>query len=330
MALPALFAAPALLKAILGGNLLIGGWALSEVGRRNQKLRGADQPAALPTQQTGPGLGPLSGDTNADLEYFMGQQFGGQGDPSDPGFPNVIGGFHPGMTSLGEDFRVRGGRMAMGPGRPGIGPPVYVDGDQVHLLYGMGTEELVRLQDRMASIGLLTGTWFPGQMEDRTVSAFERLLGMANSKGQAWNAVLTSIEQDPKMADILGGGRPAFVEPTYLAPDYASIAAQVRGVFRSRLGRDPDEEELAHINAEIQGWHREGFDVEVEAARRQHEGKPGTTGERVDPMARFAEMFEGNYRGELDIVDEREDHNVARQNLDTSINTLRQMARGGF
>jgi len=223
---------------------------------------------------------------------------------------------------------------------PGLNQYGYKAGEEFSILDGMSTEVLARVQDRMAALGMVEG-YLPGRKDKATRDAFAELLWMANGEGKSWMQTLYSLErQKEEMGDDWAwgddsgsGGRGKYVAPTYLAPDYATLAQRVKEQIRSDLGRDPDESELALLTAELSGWDREAFDVEAAAARDEWEaaedGRDASpTVQAVDPVARFKESFESKFRAELRGIQRTEEATETSENVRGAVGLLSQMSGG--
>lgn len=249
----------------------------------------------------------------------------------------LIGGDYGG-TVTGDPFLQPDGSMT-GPLalREGSTGYTYYEGNQYDILKALNTEDRVRLQQQLAAIGLATNPVY-GEIDDATVNGMSKLLAMSNRAGTTWEATLNRIATNPAMQDQLGGaggaGQPEFDVPTYLAPDYASLAQDVKATFRQRLGRDPDQGEMAQLIGELEGWHKGAFDAEVGAARQDFDNRlaegeqAGGTVRQVDPMSRFQEMFDRTYANELDFVEDKEAAVESREITQQTTGTLSQMSRG--
>ena len=216
----------------------------------------------------------------------------------------------------------------------------YQAGDEFRELDNLSTEYLARIQDRMAALGMLDG-FVLGRKDQNTVKAFSELLWMSNAEGTSWIVQLSDLEKQKELmgedwawGDGSGGrDRAPFVAPTYLAPDYATLAQTVKGQLRSELGRDPDESEIALLTAELSGWDREAFDNEVAAARAEYdaaeEGRdvPGVA-QAIDPLARFKESFESKFAGEIQGIERTEEAAETSENVRGAVSTLSQMSGG--
>ena len=217
----------------------------------------------------------------------------------------------------------------------------YRSGDEFSELDNLSTEYLARVQDRMAALGMLDG-YVRGRKDPSTVKAFADLLWMSNSEGTSWIVQLKDLErQKEEMGDDWawgsgsGGGRDRapFVAPTYLAPDYATLAQTVKGQLRDALGRDPDESEMALLTAELSGWDREAFDAEVAAARAEYDAAEGGRDapgvqQGIDPVARFRESFEQKFKGELRGIERTEEAAETGEAVRSSVSTLSRMSGG--
>lgn len=84
---------------------------------------------------------------------------------------------------------------------------------------------------------------------------------------------------------------PAVEGPVYVAPDPATVARMVKGVFRERLNRDPDQAEMR--------WHLDWY---------MAEDRQGG-----DTDARWLEMFEREYAAELDFVADKQREQERRE-----------------
>lgn len=206
----------------------------------------------------------------------------------------------------------------------------YVTG----LWEGLPLEDRVRLQDRLVGYGL-TSKVVPGELDDGTLDGIGRLLGMSNRAGTTWQATLGRLEdlEAQGLLDAAQREQPFEAQP-YLAPDYATMAQTVKDMFRQRLGREPDQSEMAQFQAELTGWDRMGYEAEQDLQRIQHEQaqQPGAqaapTGRAVDPLARFQEVFESRYANELDFVEDKADAVETREQVQQTTNTLSRMSGG--
>lgn len=214
----------------------------------------------------------------------------------------------------------------------------FYPGDARKILDNMDGAVVSRLQLRLEKLGFLTGTWAPGAVLPNTVSAFEDLLSESNRRGMTWGSTLGELEQlyEELGIDLEESEGPApFVPDPYLAPDYATMAQGIKNQMRQALGRDPDDSEIAQLTAELDGWYRSAYDEEVEAARRKYEleaaGEGGTpeAGRRIDPEARFKEMFESRYAPGIKNEEMKEQTARIQGTTQGNIGAMSDMMRGG-
>lgn len=225
----------------------------------------------------------------------------------------------------------------------------YLKGDEFRELDRIGTESLARTQERLAALGILDG-YIEGKKDPKTVAAFETLLYMSNGEGLSWAEMLGDLERTKaEMGDDWafgdgsgsGGDGPApFINQAYLAPDYASLAQDVKTKLRSELGREPDESELALFTAEMSGWHREAFAEEESARRAEYdamvaagesgadEGTPDGEFQTVDHLARFKESFEQKFKAERQGLERRAEVEDSQALTSGAVSTLSQMSGG--
>lgn len=217
----------------------------------------------------------------------------------------------------------------------------YTAGDAFGELDNLSTENLARIQSRLVGLGLLDG-FVPGRKDPETQKAFAYLLEMANASGRNWASELSDLErlqaEDPE--NFLGGaggsgsgrGRAPFTAPAYLAPDYATLAQGVKDQMRQALGRDPDDDEIAQLTAELDGWYRQSYDEEVEAARREYEmaeeGGTPEAGRSVDPASRFKESFESKFAGEIAFREQKDEVEGQQELVQGAVSAVSQMAGG--
>lgn len=265
------------------------------------------------------------------------QQGGSFADPYGPppgtGLPEQmpIGGA---VDTGGIRVNTPGGAALEGlPGGNGA-PRGYFDGDEYNVLKSLTTEDRVRLQDQLMAIGLGTGM-VPGEVDDNTVQAMSRLMTMANRSGTGWQQTLNRISTNPQMQEQMREEEPVFEAQPYLAPDIATIAQEIKGLFRDRLGRDPDEYEMAQLSSELTGYDRMAHQREQELAelrfdQQNTEGvqEPGEV-RAVDPASRFREFFEKQYANELDFIEERETTGQISSAVGNTFGLGSQMIRGG-
>jgi hypothetical protein len=251
----------------------------------------------------------------------------------------AFGGVLPSANAIGlespSDF-VPGGPIGVsgefvGPlaDRGGIGSP-YTQGMDLDVLRGMNTEELGRLQDALVASGLVREV-IPGRIDDNTLGGLRTLMAIGNRQAVSWQDVLDGIV---RAGGLAGGQDREFEPPPSLVPDYATIAQEVKDTVRKRLGRDPDAFEMQELTAQLTGFHALENEAAQELARIQFEQETtpgvqdGGTVQRVDPGARFRELFESKFRNELDFVQDKQDAQVSREVVQSGVDTLSRMSRG--
>lgn len=278
-----------------------------------------------------------TGDPMVD-QYLAGVGMADGGEP--------IGGYFAGTGGVNPDT---GGQYGTGPLDPLTGEFVgpyaqttphgiasgYSKGDETVVWEGLTLEDRTRLQDQLVSFGLAKSV-IPGEFDDGTMNGITSLLGLSNRAGTHWRGTLGRLQslQDRGLLDKAGSEKAEFDTPTYLAPDYATLAQNVKSMFRQTLGRDPDQSEMANLTAELEGWHKGAFDAQVGAQRqdfdnRQADGEQaGGTVRQVDPLARFQEAFESRYANEIDFVEDKAEAVETRENIEQGVGTLSQMSTG--
>ncbi len=218
------------------------------------------------------------------------------------------------------------------PYAPGQSPaPVYYEGSEADTLRKMNTEQLARFQDALVANGLVREV-IPGRLDDSTLQGMSSLMSVANRQAVRWEEVLDGIV---RAGGLSGATKTAeeFEPRPYLKPDYASLAQEVKATFRQRLGRDPDEYEMQQLTGELTGFHALEHEYANEFDRIQHDQaatpgvQAGGTVGRVDPAARFAELFESKYANELDFVEDKDDAVMSREVVQSGADTLSQMSR---
>lgn len=213
----------------------------------------------------------------------------------------------------------------------GQAPQPYFAGDEYVMLRMMTTEDRVRLQQQLVAVGLTSKVLY-GELDDATIKGFRSLLGMANRQGEDWRATLGRVATNPDLQQ----GADEFEPTPYLQPDYATLAQRVKDTFRQQLGRDPDSYEMQQLTAELSGFDALAHEREQELnqlafTQQQTPGvQGGGTVEAVDPMSRFQELFERNYKHELDFVEDKKSAVTQREAVQTGANVVSQAARSRF
>lgn len=188
------------------------------------------------------------------------------------------------------------------------GATVYYEGDESQVVRSMNEEELARFQDSLVSLGLVRDV-VPGRLDDNTLRGMATLMALGNRQAVEWTTVLDGLVSSGQSVS----GAEQFDPQPYMAPDYASLAQRVKGTFREALGRDPNDYEVRQLADELAGFDRMAYEREQEMRRMGFDAQvtPGTqeagTVQSVDPLARFQELFEERYAGEINVVEDREE-----------------------
>ncbi len=161
--------------------------------------------------------------------------------------------------------------------------PRYFEGDELNPA-SMSPEVISAIQKRLESAGLLeAGTYYPGVWDNETRLAYKTVLGYANQQGvTADTAIERLIENLPESVkdqrDRVESIR-RFQAPPFIEPDKATLAQSVKGWFRSQIGREPSDAELAEWGQVISGHYRSQHDVQVDMARAQFDAETRTIDE---------------------------------------------------
>lgn len=249
----------------------------------------------------------------------------------------VIGGFdgfdgaNPNLGGSGQNAPAGGRRSAS------EGPQPYYLGDEYAILKGMTVEDRVRLQQQLVSLGLASNVTY-GEIDggetgqSGTLGAMRRLLAMANASGDEWVNVLNRIATNPAMQD----GADEYEPAPNLTPDYASIAQDIKSEFRQRLGRDPDDYELQQLAGQMTGFYADEYAAQEEFRQLQHEAQttPGVQGGgtvgRVDPMARFREVFDERFGAELAEPDKERQAQLSQESVQGGAQMVADASRRSF
>jgi len=262
-------------------------------------------------------------------------------DVNSPEVGDLVAQYQDGLIGP-QSKKTRAGDLTAGPFNNQYG---YRAGDEFGELDNLSTEYLARVQDRMAALGMLDG-YVRGRKDQSTVKAFADLLWMSNAEGTSWIVQLADLEkQKEAMGDDWAGGdgsgsgdRAPFVAPTYLAPDYATLAQTVKSQLRDQLGRDPDDSEIALLTAELAGYDRERYDAEQAAAEADYNaavaaddgatGQGGAVIQGVDPLARFKESFEQRFKAERQGIQDQAEAEQAGEIVRAAGSTLSRLTGG--
>ncbi|MGV2384529.1 MAG UNVERIFIED_CONTAM: hypothetical protein LOD86_04590 [Thermobifida fusca] len=199
----------------------------------------------------------------------------------------------------------------MGPGGPQDGttlaefPARYYADDA--LVAPVPTEQIPELQEAFIAAGLLEeGSFWSGVWDAETIKAYTTVLGYANLWGMTWDSALQRIQQaHAKLQQDQENKKTVseIIAETYVQPDYATLAQEVKSMFRQRLRREPTEQELAELTAALGGWYRASFDVQMQIAeeaeaRAESGSDEPIQAQDVDPVARLGELFDERFGAE--------------------------------
>src|SRR5690606_6820265 len=169
------------------------------------------------------------------------------------------------------------------------------------------TEQIPELQEAFIAAGLLEeGSFWSGVWDAETIKAYTTVLGYANLWGMTWDSALQRIEQaHAKLQQDQENKKTVseIIAETYVQPDYATLAQEVKSMFRQRLRREPTEQELAELTAAVGGWYRASFDVQMQIAeeaeaRAESGSDEPIQAQDVDPVARLGELFDERFGAE--------------------------------
>jgi hypothetical protein len=216
---------------------------------------------------------------------------------------------HPSDTLTNPRLRVmfEGGRA-----------PQYFDEDFSDILSTWSTPDIEDYQAKAILAGMIDpedAQYHPGQRDKITRDSFYWLLFDANANGNFWDDQLEgniASHQEWLVDNPEKDENPwrNFVTPTYLAPDYATLAQTVKSTMSQRLGRDASSAEMSFLTDYLGTADRQQWDAQVQGdrqtqaarAREWDTGDPqgGGTVQGVDALARFDEQFDDRFEGELD------------------------------
>lgn len=169
------------------------------------------------------------------------------------------------------------------------------------------TEQVPELQEAFVAAGLLEeGSFWAGVWDAETIKAYTTVLGYANLWGMTWESALQRMEQaHAKLQEDRETKKTVseIIAETYVQPDYATLAQEVKSMFRQRLRREPTEQELAELTAALGGWYRASFDVQMQVAeeaeaRAESGSDEPIQAQTVDPIARLGELFDERFGAE--------------------------------
>lgn len=273
------------------------------------------------------------------------QGLDGQGALGDP-----LGGYWEGPQQTPDAWRLHG--LPTNPNYPARGPDEpYYEGDEVALLRARPAEERRRIQDLLVATGL-TNSVIPGEIDDGTVSGFQRLLGMANRNGEHWQSTFSRLQRGLDSGEIGPDAEQRdpfrFVEQEYLPPDPAEIRNAVRDLA-ARIVPDValSDEEVDSLRQQFEGFGRAEFNAaeqqrENDARAEYAASAPVTAGSGTEEVIvesgaipqtsaadRFREYFEERYSANIARGEDREEEGERRKVTDSNLGNLLAIATGG-
>lgn len=211
----------------------------------------------------------------------------------------------------------------------GVKPPGYFEGDEQEITY-WSPERVWQMQQQLASVGLLEGSFRQGVADRQTVSAFKDLLGYANQFGNGVPEVkgdlglvrtLRALRDTPELvaADREIGGTGSSGAPL-VRRDPAAIALEARESMRSLLGRDPTPRELQEVAGQLTGLYNQ-------ASEQQQALGSAQAGDitLVDPGARFQGYLEERFRPEVDRIAWMDEALQSRESVMSNIGAIDRM-----
>lgn len=297
-----------------------------------------------------------AGTALADGEYdssrFEGiDENGNRGDPI--GWPyegykapsRSLGSMNPRSTYGGYRFDSRTGKLVKDETGPQGGQ--YYPGDEWEH-EGRPVEWITSMQANLKKAGLLGSGYRAGAWDDTTAAAYNGLLGVANRQGMRWEDALADQIQRANTPEALAARKAALraqaaplAVDAYVAPDPASLAQDVKDYVRRRLpGHELSSGVLRFLSDELAREDRVAYGRNVEISREQYdrqvEGQvaaaigegggvvaPTAEFEEVDPEARFREMFDRRFAGEIATRDTSQKVAVAGGNLMGALDRVR-------
>lgn len=183
--------------------------------------------------------------------------------------------------------------------------PRYFEGDD-WMPAAMGPEDRARLQRLMAAAGIIPkgAEYREGVWDDVSRAAYRTVLAQANASGMNPQQVIS------EWANAQVTNKPD-VKP-YLSPDLTAIKADIKSVFRKRLGRDLTDGELPALVNEALTLDRAAYDNAVATTE-------SGTGSQFDAAARFESYLEDRYKPEIQRVEGMVDVQTNREHLLGSI-----------
>jgi len=211
-----------------------------------------------------------------------------------------------------------------------------------HILNGMTSAEIAALEREFIRAGYweedtrVTGT------RASMIGTFEKIIIAADNNRVSWemqiegdtNSFEAWKEENPEPGKA---PYPSFAAPTFLKPDYATLAQRTKLQLRNNLGRDPTSSEMTLLTqylgtAKKDEWQANTYDTayaDWQTRARAYETETNQmsapTVQGVDAEARFSEMFESRYENELDHRERVDRSQRKSANLFNSIDTISRM-----
>lgn len=247
-----------------------------------------------------------------------------------------------------------------GSSAPGEVVPRYFSGDHLQMA-GMPPERIVQIQRQFEQAGLIDmDGYYAGVWDESTSAAMSALMGMANASGKTWEQQLDflqrnlpeSVKEQRNRDRAQQIAAESFIASPYMKPDYATLAQDMKSVFRQRLGREPSDSEMSELSSAMSAAYRQEYEQEtVPFERAQYDAEQafaelveadlaaGGTGEGlmapsprsvpgVDPIARFGELFDERFGSELNFIEGQEDTQQNMDNVYASLLSMNRMING--
>ena len=222
--------------------------------------------------------------------------------------------------------------------------PQYTINDPLRILNSMSSAELVALQQEFVNAGYIDDeTTLTG---DRSfmIPTFTQLVTSADFNRVDWEYQLDRdketyaqwLEDNPEEPELSWRQANPFVAPVYLAPDYATLAKAAEETVRGELGREVTGAEMKLLtgflgNASKEQWQANEYNTQLanwEAtarAQETHTDQAAGTVQGYDAAARFEDMFDDRFEGELEHRERVDTVNRKEGNLFGSIDTISRM-----
>jgi hypothetical protein len=209
-----------------------------------------------------------------------------------------------------EDYEMGGGRAR--DLRPDWRRPQYSTEYPMQELQSMTSGEIAELELNLQKAG-----WIPESQQLRglrsfaLLQTFSSLVGEADFRRTDWADFLDKeIEWYQANGDGEDRKYQNFAGPSYLKPDYDTLAVLAKTEVRNRLGRKPSESEMELLTQHLSAGHRKQWQAreydtelaEYNARARAYEDEVDTDAASVqdyDQQASFSEYFDEKYAGEL-------------------------------